>query len=244
MGIEEFFANVEREGTPLLQNVEHNEQPAAEDSQPEQPKIEEEKPLPYHKDPRWIKQREDLESERKARELAERRAQELEARLAKDDDLTRDLVGDDEDAQDRLRKWEEAIITKASVRLREQQENEVRQKQEEEQRMQGWVRENLEMLKDDTGAEFIQGDTITPAGVEFLDIVKRYPVDDGTGYIDFKKSFELYKELKSIETAKSKVQSDARKRLADATTTTDNSSKQSKDYATPADLRGGWTSLY
>lgn len=269
MAIEDFFANARQEGVRLEDvlnagpDAETGEQVDTAESQPDiadtdseetdTPEVDEttteevvvEKQIPYHKDPRWIRQREELQAERAARELAERKARELEERFVTTTDFASELVGDDEDAQERIRQWEQHIISKAAQELKQQQEREKQTRAEEQARWLNWVRDNLTELQDETGFKAISddGETITAEGKELLAVLQEFPIDDGQGNFSIRRGYDLYQKLKVKEQEKSTKNSDARKKLAASTVSKESSASESKDYVTSADLRGGWHSL-
>lgn len=244
----DFLANIEQEGeTPFVELDRQEEIP--EGSQPE--KIEEEV-IPYHKDPRWIKQRQDLEHERKQREelaeetrkLHEEIDQLRNGKIEQPQFLT-DLVGENEEVAKSFQEYEEQLTDKILRNIQEKSNKEAREKIDFERRNVEWINNSLDNLSAETGNQMrdAKGE-LTATGKELLDLISEYPVDDGYGNIDLKKGYSMLVKLRAQDDLIKTQKQNVRKDIADKTISNDNNSQTSKDYVSSNDIRNrSWYDL-
>jgi hypothetical protein len=98
--------------------------------------------------------------------------------------------------------------------------------QQEQERWTGWVRDQVQELKDE-GLVFDQNE-LQKVAVEFM------PTDE-EGNIDFRKAYRILESQKASQ--KNPEKSQARKELAAATISTSNSESKPKDFQTSQSLR-------
>jgi len=250
MDDENFFANIGREGESIndFSNDENNEQANDEPAESQTENAEER--VPYHKDPRWIQQRRELEEERAARQETEGRYQQMQQELdsLKGDSVDQpefltDLVGENEQVARNFKKYESQLEQRIIERLAREQGESQQREQQEAQKWEKWAQDNISQLQEDTGFKIMGDDGITTEGQEFLDMMQQYPIQNQDGTLDFKRSFDLYQKINEPKAAIAQQKSTARKEIADKTVTRDNSGRSNADYATPDSLRGSWQSL-
>ena len=97
-----------------------------------------------------------------------------------------------------------------------------------------WVNENVNALADYTK----QNNLPDFDKNKLMKIMVDYAPSDENGNLDFAKGYGLYMELNSIEQAKAKEKSDARKDLASQTTKTSKGEVEPKDFMTQKDFQG------
>jgi len=260
----DFFASVAKEGSDPFSQLDTQEETPA-DSQPENVDVdkptepvtesvpEEEKPIPYHKDPRWKKQREDLQAEKEAREQAEERARLFEEEVknlrsgnrANQPEFLTDLIGENEVVAQNFQKYEQNLRQSILEDLRKQQDVERQQAKAIEEKSMNWVNQNLDELSEETGITMrTSTGELTPTAKGLLELINEFPIDDGRGNLDIKKGYEMYQKLREQEQFLQSQKAQARKDIADSTISKDNSGKSQRDYVTQNDLRGkGWNSL-
>ncbi len=258
---QDFFASISREGTDPFAELDTQDDAPAE-SQPENAEVdkpneptdvEEEKPIPYHKDPRWKKQREDLKAEQEARAQAEARAQELEEEIARvrsggkieQPEFLTDLVGENEIVARNFQQYEQQLRQRIVEDLRKEEAMERARAAQEEQKGLQWINQSLDEISDEFGVQMrTSTGELTPTAKGVLELINEYPIDDGNGNIDIKKGYEMYNKLKAQEELVKAQKAQVRKDIADSTISKDNSGRTQREYLTQNDLRGkGWNSL-
>jgi len=106
---------------------------------------------------------------------------------------------------------------------------------EEAEKWDKWINGQIESLEEE-GKEFDRNG--------LLKVMSDYRPTDGNGNYDFKKGYELYSKLKSLESSDSKTTSKARKEIAGMTTSDNKSETVKSDIMTPDKARRtSWTGL-
>lgn len=257
--INEFMAEVKQEGTDPFAALEketpsespaentpeekEEETPAEETPAEPAPEAEEEEQIPFHKHPRWIERENELKEERQAREELEAEIASIKARIdapaTGDSDIPdwfKELYGENQTAWTKYRQHEEARTLEIEKNIIARQEAAREQAAKEEKRWEGWVEEQMDALKEE-GLTFDRN--------ELAKIMLDYSPTDENNNLDFRKGYAIYEALKAKpEAPKQDAKSEARKMLADTTTSTTKGEPAKKDFMTPEDLRNrSWSSL-
>jgi hypothetical protein len=218
------FADIAREGAAAVTQPEEGAAPEApQDPSPEtepeppEPKPEEkEENLPFHKHPKWIRERRENEELRKKLEEIESRlsSQQAPAQPSPEEvpEEYRHVFGDDFGAykafQEFSRRQAEAILTereKAALDERERKERENREFVE-------WADAQFAELSDDAGTDLTRvGNAVRE---KLLDIVEEIGLYDQSGRPNFRAALELHR-LREAGTAS--AEKGARQALAAAT---------------------------
>lgn len=249
--MENFFADVQKDGTQLEDLLTNNETETHSESQPEQTKDEEKaepqegdntpQETPFHKHPRWIERENELKElreakEQQARELAELKSfkEEISTKVNPSGtipDWFRELYGDNATAYQKYSEHEQKMEAERERRVVARLEQDRQRAASETARWNKWVEDNINSLQSE-GKEFDRNELIKT----MLDF---RPMDE-QGNFDFKKGYEIYQLAKTKDTT---AKSTARKQLAD-TSVTHSKEKKQKDYMTAADLRyKSWNSI-
>jgi len=240
--LDEVFADIKQEGSDPFADM--GEETPAESQTVKEPEEEiittpkEEDNIPFHKHPRWIERENELQAlrERDAerdRQIAELTAAQQSKTSTTIPDWFSELYGDNQPAWEKYSVHEQARTEEIEQRILARQQEEQAKAAKEEQFFQNWIDQEVAKLEAE-GLKFDKN--------ELMKTMLDYSPTDGNNNLDFKKGFAIYEALKKepVNTEKS----DARKQLADTTTTTSRSEPAKKDYMTPADLRNkSWSSL-
>lgn len=246
--LDEIFADVKKEGTPLedvltesVPESQPEEEPEVE-TEVDQSKATAEENIPFHKHPRWIERENELHSlkereEEMARELAELKAfreESIQTREASEiPDWFVELYGENQVAWEKYSEHEERKTEELERRLLEKQEAERIKETQEVEKWDKWVDGELRKLEDE-GITFDRN--------KLISTMLEYRPTDAQNNFDFRAGLKIYQALEGKpDTAKS----EARKQLADtATATSVKGEAPKKDYMTPNDLRNrSWMSL-
>lgn len=190
---------------------------------------------PFHK--RWKEQRDKLERDFqvKLEEQSKQFEEKLQAIKPVDSIQTPEWVkkiyGESAEGVEFYKNFKaerEQELSQFEANILAKQRLEVERSRQEEQRWTGWVKEQLDSLKDD-GKTFDQN--------ELMKVATDYMPTDEEGNISFPKAYAIYERLKASEAQPEKQ--DARKRLADAATASKSNSTEAspKSYQTPDTLR-------
>lgn len=225
-------------------------QPEDEESKDKPAEGEEGKPdntpdedVPFHKHPRWIERETELKTlrerdEQTARELEELKAfkEEVSGKLSPSDtdipDWFKELYGENGVAWKKYeaREREREIEIERNIIARQTEAQ--AKAQEEAKRWNKWVDDEITKLQEE-GKQFERN--------ELIKTMLDYRPTDEQGNFDFKKGYEIYEALKRKEDP---AHSQARKQIADISTKSSKSDKESKGFLTTSDLRGKpWHSL-
>jgi hypothetical protein len=248
-----FLANLKQEGGDPFAELENKETDTPADS-PAETKPEEAKPNegestkepvvntqeeeePFHR--RWKVREEKLktELEEKFQRDLELTKQELEQRYAPKGkqpapQFLTDMVGDNEQVAKSFNQYERDLIEKAKFEFSQEQERKIQAQQQEEQKWNNWIDDQVESLKEE-GHQFDRN--------ELLKTVLDYrPTDQNNNY-DFKAALKILQLQKPKESNKSVA---AKKAIADTTTSGSQGESSPRDYVTAKDIRNiGWSSL-
>lgn len=236
--LEEILSDVEKEGDLPFENTpeETPSESAAENNTGEE---KEEENIPFHKHPRWIERENELNElrerdEANAREIAELRAmtEAKETNNAKIPDWFVELYGENEVAWQKYSEHENKRTEEIEARILARREAEEREATQEAEKWSKWVDSQMNTLEED-GHTFDRN--------KFAKIMLEYSPTDENNNLDFQKGFKIYQALEGkTDTAKS----EARKILADKTTSDAKGEPTQKDYLTSNELRNrSWSSL-
>lgn len=200
-----------------------------------------EKDEPFHK--RWKEQRDKLERDFQAKLDAQKSEFEEQLRglkpadsIEKVPDWVKKIYGDSEEGKDFYREFQkerEEERVKIKAEILEEQKKQSEQAKQEQERWTGWVREQLDSLEAE-GHRFDRN--------ELQKIALDYMPTDEEGNISFSKALTIYEKLKAVDTQPEK--SEARKKLAAATTSKSETEPKPKTYQTQATLRNkSWSAL-
>ena len=240
---QDIFADFKKEGENPFQDM--GEETPTESQTVNEPEEdvtdtskEEKESVPFHKHPRWIEREQELQElrERDAerdRQIAELlAAQERTKETSTIPDWFVELYGDNQTAWEKYSAHEQARTAEIEARVLAKQQEEQKKAAQEEQFYAKWVDEQVDALET-SGLKFDRN--------ELIKIMVEYSPTDGDNNLDFRKGYAIYEAL---HTKPDTEKSDARKQLADTTTTTSRNDAPKKDYMTPADLRNrSWGSL-
>lgn len=194
---------------------------------------------PFHK--RWKEQRDKLERDFQAKlEYQSRQFEEKLQAIKPVDSLqtpewVKKIYGDSTEGVEFYKNFKtqrDQELSQLEASILTKQRLEAERTKQEEQRWTGWVKEQLDVLKDE-GKTFDQN--------ELMKVATDYMPTDEEGNISFQKSYAIYEKLKASEAQPERQ--DARKRLADAATASKSNSTEvsPKSYQTPETLRNkGW----
>lgn len=243
MAIEETFADVKQEGDTdpfaTLEKDTPSESQTEKEPKKEEPVVgdtntpdKKEENVPFHEHPRWKQREEELETLRK--QVADLTAPKPDSADSTVPEWFRELYGDNATA------WEKynENHTVELERIRQEAVQFVEQKQQAEvaetQKWNQWVETELGKLSS-SGKTFDRN--------ELINVMLTYRPTDTSNSFDFEAGFKIYEALKA-KPAADPVKSQARKQLADTTTSTTAGEKKPKDYQTSATLRNQkWGSL-
>ncbi len=240
------FANLEKE-TPSDSPAENKPEEDKPVETPQEGEVKVDEPLntpedniPFHKHPRWIETRKELEDLRAFKESVEPRLSEfeqvkesMEKKSTNEEipDWFVELYGENAAAWSkysaREAAREEAIEQRAIERLERKQQ----EKQLEDQKWVKFVDEGFSSLESQ-GKKFNRN--------ELANFMLENPITDGNNNLDFAKSYALFEKLNPPK----EVNTQAKKELADTMAKSSAAQPKSKDYMTPAELRGkSWNQL-
>lgn len=273
MSLEEIFADVSKEGdtdpfrdiSDRIEGSKEKETPAESqpEKEPETVKPEEgintpdEENLPFHKHPRWIERENELKELREFKEQAAPRLSEIEQHvksqtIEKSDipEWFQELYGDNQKAWEKYAehsKQEREQMKRELVADQQRQQEEAKQ---EEQKWEKWVSEGVKNVGEKHKVDLISNNDKDANGNptnflrnELIQTMLTYRPSDDNNNFDFEKGYQILVATKGIEKP-DPARSQARKQLADTTTKSSKSEKNSKDYMTPSDLRGkSWNQL-
>lgn len=233
MIVDDFLADFKQEGEDPF--VKTEETPS---DSPTEKKEEGDKPetgdntseqVPFHKHPRWIEREKELNDlkareEATAKEIAELRA--MQSRPTGQDAIPQwfeKLYGANQEAWVAYRDREKVREEEIEQRVIERQKQTQQQQVAEQKKWEGWV---------DAEVARLQGEGKVFDRNKLLKVMVDYGPTTGDSF-DFNKGYAIYEKLEAPDTEKSQ----ARKQLADQTTTSTRGEKPKKDYMTTADLR-------
>lgn len=240
----DFLDNLEREGADPFKGLE-TETPSESltEKEPEKEKPEEGKvetpvaePVPFHKDPRWIKREQEAESlratnERIERELGElRRSRETPSDVQVPEWFTK-LYGENTEAWKAYSAREQQQQQEITQRVIQHQQQQQQAQQAEATRWNKWVDDEIAALQAD-GKTFDRN--------KLLKVMVDFGPTTNDSF-DFKKGYAIYEKLEGGTTEE---KSQARKELADSMTKTSAGAPKTKGALSAAELRGrSWQSL-
>jgi hypothetical protein len=245
MTIEEALADVEKEGdTDPFKDIAEKETPV-ESSTPKEPEKEEpiqggnteEDKTPFNV--RWKSHAENLKAELEAKhqeEIASLR-QEFEQKLPKTEsdipDWFKELYGENQVAWEKYHEQEKAREAEIEKRILDRQAEERQKADAEAKYWSEWVNKGISGLEGQ-GLKFDRN--------ELIKTMLEYRPTDQQGNFDFQAGYRIMEALKLKEADLGHSQ--ARKQLADVTTKSSKSEKDSKDYLTSNDLRNkSWNQI-
>lgn len=247
MSIEEILADVKKEGsdpfaalekeTPSDSPSEKEPKDGEGEDKPEEGDNTPEDNVPFHKHPRWIERENELKELREREEATARELSELKELTSKKEpsdipDWFKELYGDNEVAYRKYEEHERTRTEEIKAKVIQEQEHAWQQSVAETQKWNQWVENELGKLESE-GKQFDRN--------KFINVMLTYRPTDENNNFDFKAGFKIYEVLEAKEV--DPVKSQARKQLAD-TTTSSKGDKKVQDYQTPETLRGkSWHNL-
>lgn len=248
---------VETTEAPPAETVEKEEAPAPsqEEQKPEAEKAEAEEPaqnkeVPFHKHPRWIRQQQEKEELKAKLEALEQRLSQQEKPTVKEEKKQMPesfvkLFGENEEAWNewqRLREMDKADARAEVQKLFEEQQAEARKVEEKRSQALKWAEDQFLTLSEETGIEFTE--TSNTERNQILDICDKYELFTPNGLPNIQAANQLREALYP----KKDDAVEAKKSIAAKTSTKTNSGAKESDVWTPAKIRaverrGGAVSL-
>lgn len=189
-----------------------------------------------------LKQNSAWKEMRIAKEEADAKAQALEDRLKalekdgkgeEQSEFVTSLVGENEEV---ARKWQ-----KEKENLKEELKQELIQEQLASQKKEAAEKEYWNKWTEEQFAKV--GVKDQNERNELAKIMTEYTPTDASGNLDYTKGMKLLTDLKKAQVNEDNQKVQVKKNIADATVSKETSTKETKDYLTRHDLRGGWRSV-
>jgi hypothetical protein len=260
MSDESIFADLPREGETVeevLNSVDKEvqaveEEVKAETEVPAESQTEKEKlDLP---DESILKKNSAWEEMRIAREEAEAKAQELEARLTaleKGDNNTErevrksefvsSLVGDNEDVAEKWEKEKHSLKEQLKQELVQDQIDAQRKEQEQKEYWANWTQKKLGEVEAEFKVDFKADQSLKN---ELSKVMLDYSPTDEEGNLDYHKGMKIVTELRKVQVQEETQKTQVKKNIADATVSKETSVQTNKGFVTSNDIRGrDWRSF-
>ena len=190
------------------------------------------------------------EEMREAREQAEAKARDLEARLSaleKEDspveksEFVSSLVGDNEDVEAKWAKEKENLKEEVKREMIQDQLNAQKKEQEDRERWIKWTNDRLSEVEKEFNVNF---KTDESKKNELSKIMLDYSPTDEQGNLDYRKGMKILTELDKVKMTEKHISTQVKKDIADATVSKETSVKPNKDYMTSQDFRKkDWRSM-
>lgn len=242
---ENIFADVPREGETLeevLNPVEKElevEKPAESQAEKEEVKEVDKLELP---DEAILKKNSAWEEMRESREQAEAKAQQLEQRLqalekekgeVEQPAFLTEIVGKNEEVAREWQKERETLKEEVKQELVQAQIDAQKKEAEAKEHWNKWTEEQLTKVgaKDENTRN------------ELRKVMNDYTPTDERGWLDYSKGMKLLNDLKKVQIKEEEMKIQVKKNIADATVSRETSTKETKNYLTRNDLRGGWRGI-
>jgi len=219
--------------TPSESSPENNDEVA----KPEEGEHTPEKQVPFHEHPRWKEREKELEELRAFREEASSKLAEIDSRQNEDNEVQiprwfSTLYGENSEAweayQEHSQEEREQLKRETIESMRQEQVQAV----QEEQKWVDWVEDGVARLQ-------AEGKTFDKN--ELLKAVIDYGFTDETGNYDFGKAYNF---LEATKGNRQNPQTEAKKRVADISSSGRSGESSKKDFMTQKDLRHkSWSSL-
>ena len=146
-----------------------------------------------------------------------------------------DAYGDNPDVINEFNTWDKNREEQIRDRIFKESEQVYKQEQDQEQARNQWTQDQLKGLKD-SGKQFDDN--------ELLATVVEYRPVNQEGNLDFSKAYEILELKKQQGLEKTKVVTEAKKKIASQTMEGSSSEEAPKGYATPKDVRNkSWSDL-
>lgn len=249
MALEEILADVKQEGDldpfAALEKDTPSESQTENEPKEDEPEVGDSTPaanaednVPFHKHPRWIQREQELEALRLRDEARERELAELRAQATREPvetevpDWFSELYGHNTAAWEKYNAHQQAererLKQEAVIEVERRQQAEVA----ENERWNGWVETEVERLAA-AGKQFDRN--------ELLKVMLDYRPTDPNNNLDFDAGYRIYEALKSKPDP---ARAQARKRVADTTSSPNVGERKQKDYMTSSELRNlKWGSI-
>jgi hypothetical protein len=236
---EDPFADLgKEEETPPESSPENNQ----EKDKPEEGEVQDKAPntpvkeVPFHENPRWQQRERELEELRAFKEEAEAKFQSLEKNITPSEvSIPRwfsTLYGENTEAWEAYQEHEGESREQLKREVIESQKQEQYAAQQEEQKWLNWVEDGVQSLKSE-GKVFDKN--------ELLKAVLDYGFTDESGNYDFRKA---YNYLEATKGTRPSPQTEAKKKIADISSSGKGGESTQKDYLSQKDLRHkSWSSL-
>lgn len=183
------------------------------------------------------------EEMRTAREEAEAKAQELEARLSalekpdslEKNDFVKSLVGENEDVEEKWAKEKESLKEEMKRELIQDQLDAQQKEQEQKEHWMNWTNDRLSEVEKEFNVDFKADESKKN---ELSKIMLEWSPTDEQGNLDYRKGMKILNELDKIKVTEKHASTQVKKDIADATVSKETSVQQNKGYLTSQDLRG------
>jgi hypothetical protein len=198
--------------------------------------------LPEKEEPD-LKQNNAWKELREARELAEAKAQELEARLQaiekggteEKSEFVNSLVGDNEEVEKHWAKEKESLKEQVKQEIIQDQVNAQKKEQEQKEYWNNWTNERLSEVEKEFNVDFKTNESKKN---ELSKVMLDYSPTDEQGNLDYRKGWKIVSELSKVREVEETQKTQVKKNIADATVSKETSTQQNKGFVTSNDIRG------
>ncbi len=189
------------------------------------------------------------EEMRTAREEAEAKTRQLEARLAalekeeapEKSEFVSSLVGDNQDVEVKWAKEKESLKEEMKREIIQDQLDAQKKEQEQKEYWVKWTGDRLSEVEKEFNVDF---KTDESKKNELSKIMLDYSPTDEQGNLDYRKGYKILQDLGKAKEIEETQKTQVKKNIADATVSKETSVKLNKDYYTSQDLRGkDWRSM-
>lgn len=238
---ESIFAKAPHEGetpeelfNPTVDKELEVEKPAESQSEKEEPDL---------------KQNEAWKEIREAKEQAEAKALELEQRLqalesgnkeVERSEFVTSLVGDNEEIDRKWQKERETIKEEVKKELVQEQIKAQQIEKDEQNYWNKWTQDQFDSVEKEFKVDFKSAPTLKN---ELAKVMTDYTPTDSNGNLDYSKGMKLLNDLKKSQVEEESQKTQVKKNIADATISKETSTKETKNFLTRNDLRGGWRAI-
>lgn len=193
----------------------------------------------------WKEMRLQLESERQAREELANRLQEIESKGRVDEPVEQPefltkMIGQNEEVAKDYRSYETELKERIKQELVQEQISAQHKEQEQKEYWNKWTAERFAEVETEFKVNFKTEPTLRN---ELAKVMTDYTPTDSQGNLDYRKGMKLLTDLKKAEMREQGDKVQVKKNISDASVSRETSAKQTKDFLTSKDMRGGWRSI-
>lgn len=245
---ENIFANAPHEGeTPeeFFKEESESVDKELEVEKPAESQAEKEEESDLKLNSTWKEMREEVRAEKQARLDLEQRLQEIESKGKIDEPIEQPefltkMIGQNEEVAKDYRSYESELKEKIKQELIEDQVKAQEKEEETKQYWNKWTQERFKEVESEFKVNFTAEPTLRN---ELAKIMTDYTPTDEQGNLDYRKGMKLLTDLKKSELREEEQKVQVKKTISDASVSRETSSKQTKDFLTAKDMRGGWRSI-